>query len=790
MGGEAAATPPRTGRMGVSAASLVFEAWGWLFREQPIEDYGIDAHVEPVDGPERPARQLLALQIKTGASFFAEETQDGWWFRDTRRHWHYWLGHVLPVVIILYNPQTGTLFWQHAEAGLVQLPGEEGKLLIPRSHVLDSSGAGRDHLRQIVREFRRADPLADSLPLLPPNVAGILRDTTARPENTMMVAWQLANGRHQPGLTADSLLKGRPSWLSDGGGQFEAAIGAYANDYGHREIARRAIELAAAYDRPDRDRLLSIAALLAVAQDDPEGAEADIAQVTSADGLFPRLARAAITDHARPDGAADASQVNQVVQEADPAELAGEPTLLNVLASLAVRRGDLDDAIRQFELAAAADPAYPAGRLQLARALLARAAAGTAVLAHQDLGRARALAFQCLEDMRRWAGPSEDAVAILQQIATAQGAFTEALRFGSPPGAGGTAIEREATDSQVAVLAAEAAAAMGRRDLAASFATQTADPAAAAFIEALATAPSRGPAALAAAWRTALAAASTHEQTRRALYELAAAGQLTGADIAAADGRESVSAEAVAVLTARNDAANGQGDAAVAVLREHRDAYPPAAELLIEVLELAGRADEAIEECDRAITRFGDGTFAHNKLNILVRAGRPEEAAAYATSLLASPSALQPEQRIRLRQALILDARDFAAAEHMCRDAVAEYPGNADFAWALITTQANRGDMDRAAATYRHLRPALSGPELAPLWLALLSLRTPTDADVEEALDAAEQWPPTAETRRLIAGIITVISEPPPPGGQLQPAGGISGRNLARLATWMREPPS
>ena len=48
MNGEPVVTPPRTARMGVSAASLVFEGWGWLFREQPIEDYGIDAHVELV----------------------------------------------------------------------------------------------------------------------------------------------------------------------------------------------------------------------------------------------------------------------------------------------------------------------------------------------------------------------------------------------------------------------------------------------------------------------------------------------------------------------------------------------------------------------------------------------------------------------------------------------------------------------------------------------------------------------------------------------------------------------
>jgi tetratricopeptide (TPR) repeat protein len=772
---------------------MLFEVWGWLFREQPIEDYGIDAHVEPMDGPEQPSRQLLALQIKAGASYFEEETSDGWWFRDTRRHWHYWLSHVLPVVIVLYNPETDELFWQHAEASLVQLTGEEGKLLIPRSHVLDRSGAGRDSLRQIVGDFRRADPLADSLPLLPPSAARVLRDAAARPENTMMLAWQLAEGRHQPDLTAVSLLAGQPSWLSDGGGQFEAAIGAYANDHGHPEIARQAFERAAAYDRADRDRLLSIAALLAVGQDDVQGAEADLAQVAAADALFSRLAQAAIADHARPASANDASELNQVIQDADPAELTGEPTLLNVLASLAIRRGDLDDAVRQFELAVAADPPYPAGRLQLARALVAQATAGAAVLAHQDLGRARALAQECLEDMRRWAGPSERAVAILQQIATVQGAFAEVIRLGSPRGADGTALEREAADGEVTVLAAEAAAATGNHDLAASFATQTTDPAAAAFIEALATDPSTGPVALAAVWRNALAAATTHEQTRRALYQLAAVGQLTGADIAAGEGRGSVSAEAIAVLTARNDAANGHADPAVTVLREYRDAYPPAAELLIEVLEHAGRTEEALEESDLAIARFGDSTFAHNKLNILARAGRQQEAEAYATSLLASPRALAPEQRIRLRQVLIqnhFNARDFAAAEHLSRDALAESPGDADFAWALITAQANQGHMEQATASYQHLRPALSDPGLVPLWLDLLRRRNVTNADVEAALDAAEQWPGSLAARNLIEGTVAMIAALPPSGGQLQPAAGISAQNLARLAVSLRQPGS
>src|SRR5262249_47480626 len=152
-----------------------------------------------------------------------------------------------------------------------------------------------------------------SLPLLPPSAARVLRDTAARPENTMMVAWQLAEGRHQPDLTAASLLAGQPSWLSDGGGDFAAAVGAYASDHGHTEIAREAFEQAAAYDRADRDRLLSIAALIALSHGNVQGAEADLVRIGAADGLFPRLARAALTDYARRASTGEPSEGHQLL---------------------------------------------------------------------------------------------------------------------------------------------------------------------------------------------------------------------------------------------------------------------------------------------------------------------------------------------------------------------------------------------------------------------------------------------------------------------------------------------
>ncbi len=119
--------PPNAERMGITAADLEFSSWGWAFRSQEVEDYGIDAHVEPFGGPSSPTGQLLALQIKSGESYFAGEADGGWWYRGKNRHLRYWLGHVLPVLIVLYDPAAKTLYWQHVteDAGRVHRRGME-----------------------------------------------------------------------------------------------------------------------------------------------------------------------------------------------------------------------------------------------------------------------------------------------------------------------------------------------------------------------------------------------------------------------------------------------------------------------------------------------------------------------------------------------------------------------------------------------------------------------------------------------------------------------------------------
>jgi hypothetical protein len=122
---------PQTERLGVAALEYFFAEHGWLFREQTTHDYGIDAHVEIVTD-QRPTGKLIAIQIKAGTSFFAEETNNEFIFRADDSHIAYWVGHSMPVVVVLFNPETKQAYWQHVSRETVESTGKGWKLSIPK----------------------------------------------------------------------------------------------------------------------------------------------------------------------------------------------------------------------------------------------------------------------------------------------------------------------------------------------------------------------------------------------------------------------------------------------------------------------------------------------------------------------------------------------------------------------------------------------------------------------------------------------------------------------------------
>ncbi len=113
--------------------SQLFSVFG-----QAISDFGIDAHLEPRAGS-RGTGDLLALQVKSGDSYFREAADDGWWLRTDREHADYWLHHDLPVVLVQVDVDAGRVFWEVVTNRTVQFTEGGAKILIRRDYQVDVS---------------------------------------------------------------------------------------------------------------------------------------------------------------------------------------------------------------------------------------------------------------------------------------------------------------------------------------------------------------------------------------------------------------------------------------------------------------------------------------------------------------------------------------------------------------------------------------------------------------------------------------------------------------------------
>lgn len=152
-------------RIGVFAVgSIVSEELKWIFREQPIEDYGIDAHIEVcLDG--KPTGRLIAVQIKCGESWFSSKSKDGYIFTGALRHLEYWRSHSLPVILIMYNQVEKQAYWTPIETEQIKINKDIWKITVPfKSHFNKSSKKKlsalaipdyrkREEIKEIIHKF-------------------------------------------------------------------------------------------------------------------------------------------------------------------------------------------------------------------------------------------------------------------------------------------------------------------------------------------------------------------------------------------------------------------------------------------------------------------------------------------------------------------------------------------------------------------------------------------------------------------------------------------------------------
>ncbi len=124
------------GRQGVHKCGLIFAELGFIFREQTISDYGIDAIIE-TRNKDYLSGKMIAVQIKSGDSFFKEKEDDCIVFRGYIKHYNYWLNHSLPIIIVIYNPSTGECIWENVNKQTVQKCQNGWKIKLPCRHSLE-----------------------------------------------------------------------------------------------------------------------------------------------------------------------------------------------------------------------------------------------------------------------------------------------------------------------------------------------------------------------------------------------------------------------------------------------------------------------------------------------------------------------------------------------------------------------------------------------------------------------------------------------------------------------------
>lgn len=126
-----------TERLGVDAVARAVSGMGFIWREQPIVDFGIDGHIELVDEEKKPTGQLVGVQIKSGPSFFAKANAREVPFYISQEHWEYWSTHALPIIVVLHDEETGRTIWQWVTPETAIETGKMRRLEIPLRQTLD-----------------------------------------------------------------------------------------------------------------------------------------------------------------------------------------------------------------------------------------------------------------------------------------------------------------------------------------------------------------------------------------------------------------------------------------------------------------------------------------------------------------------------------------------------------------------------------------------------------------------------------------------------------------------------
>lgn len=126
------------GRQGVNKVATIVNEIGFIWRELTIDDVGIDGHIEIVSENGNATGKNVAVQIKSGSSYFKEKG-NYWQFHFEEKHKNYWENHPLPVFVILYHPDLDTCYFTDIRQNIRECSNTNNTVSIPKTNVFNAS---------------------------------------------------------------------------------------------------------------------------------------------------------------------------------------------------------------------------------------------------------------------------------------------------------------------------------------------------------------------------------------------------------------------------------------------------------------------------------------------------------------------------------------------------------------------------------------------------------------------------------------------------------------------------
>jgi hypothetical protein len=132
---------------------------GAIWRPTPCHDLGIDGQMEFLDNTDSVVStgKIVAIQVKSGPSYFSRPTTEGFAYYPSSRHRSYWGRLAIPVLLVLHDPNNYLTIYTEVKKQI----NNDGPLIVPADSVFD--GSARRHLLEACDFENKPEPILRKL---------------------------------------------------------------------------------------------------------------------------------------------------------------------------------------------------------------------------------------------------------------------------------------------------------------------------------------------------------------------------------------------------------------------------------------------------------------------------------------------------------------------------------------------------------------------------------------------------------------------------------------------------